>query len=123
TLWRSSYYEIMFRVLFLLYETIFQKQRGACEKIFGEMNNDFDWKKLPFSFLKQNTLFMLVMAMCRNFYLHLLNVFSKKVSFVETTYRLKKFIFRFVIVPFKWIRTSRQKVLKLYTQKEYPLLV
>jgi hypothetical protein len=113
----------MFRVLFLLYKTRFQNQRGACEKIFDELNNDFDWKKLPFSFLKQNTVFMLVMAMCRNFYLHLLNVFSKKVSFVERTYRLKKFIFRFVIVPFKWIRTSRQKVLKLYTQKEYPLLV
>lgn len=101
----------------------YYNQRGACEKIFDEMNNDFGWKKLPFSFLEQNTVFMLVMAMCRNFYLHLLNVFSKKVSFVETTYRLKKFIFRFVIVPFKWIRKSRQKVLKLYTQKEYPLLV
>ena len=113
----------MFRVLFLLYKTRFQNQRGACEKIFDELNNDFDWKKLPFSFLKQNTVFMLVMAMCRNFYLHLLNVFSKKVSFVETTYRLKKFIFRFVIVPFKWIRKSQQKVLKLYTHKEYPLLV
>ncbi len=57
------------------------------------------------------------MAMCRNFYLHLIRVFSKKVSFVKTTYRLKKFIFRFVIVPFKWIRQSRQKVLKLYTKK------
>ncbi len=67
--------------------------------------------------------FMLVMAMCRNFYLHLIRVFSKKVSFVKTTYRLKKFIFRFVIVPFKWIRQSRQKVLKLYTKKEYPLLL
>lgn len=101
----------------------YYNQRGATEKIFDEMNNDFGWKKLPFSFLEQNTVFMLVMAMCRNFYLHLLTVFSAKVSFVKTTYRLKKFIFRFVIVPFKWIQHSRQKILKLYTQKEYPMLI
>ena len=101
----------------------YYNQRGAAEKIFDEMNNDFGWRKLPFSFLEENTVFMLVMAMCRNFYLHLLTVFSEKVSFVETTYRLKKFIFRFVIVPFKWIRQSRQNILKLYTKKEYPLLI
>jgi hypothetical protein len=79
----------------------YYNQRGAAEKIFDEMNNDFGWKKLPFSFLEQNTVFMMVMAMCRNFFLHLLTVFSEKVSFVKTTYRLKKFIFRFVVVPFK----------------------
>jgi glutaredoxin-related protein len=101
----------------------YYNQRGASEKNFDEMNNGFGWKKLPFSFLEENTVFMLVMAMCRNFYLHLLKVFSEKVSFVETTYRLKKFIFRFVVVSYKWIRQSRQNILKLYTQKEYPLLV
>ena len=101
----------------------YYNQRGATEKIFDEMNNDFGWKKLPFSFLEQNTVFMLIMAMCRNFYLHLLTVFSAKVSFVKTTYRLKKFIFRFVVVPFKWIRRSRQNFLKLYTQKEYSMLI
>jgi hypothetical protein len=101
----------------------YYNQRGAAEKIFDEMNNDFGWKKLPFSFLEQNTVFMLIMAMCRNFFLHLLTVFSEKVTFVKTTYRLKKFIFRFVIVPFKWIRHSRQNILKLYTQKEYPLII
>ena len=101
----------------------YYNQRGAAEKIFDEMNNDFGWKKLPFSFLEQNTVFMMVMAMCRNFFLHLLTVFSEKVSFVKTTYRLKKFIFRFVVVPFKWIYHSRQNILKLYTKKEYPLLI
>jgi hypothetical protein len=101
----------------------YYNQRGAAEKIFDEMNNDFGWKKLPFSFLEQNTVFMLVMAMCRNFFLHLLTVLSEQVSFVKTTYRLKKFIFRFVVVPFKWIRHSRQNILKLYTKKEYPILL
>ncbi len=68
---------------------VYYNQRGTTEKVFDEMNNDFGWKKLPFSFLEENTVFMLVMAMCRNFYLHLIRVFSKKVSFVKTTYRLK----------------------------------
>jgi hypothetical protein len=101
----------------------YYNQRGAAEKIFDEMNNDFGWKKIPFSFLEQNTVFMLVMAMCRNFFLHLLTVLSEKVDFVKTTDRLKKFIFRSVVVPFKWIRRSRQKILKLYTKKEYPMLI
>lgn len=101
----------------------YYNQRGAAEKIFDEMNNDFGWKKLPFSFLEQNTVFMLVMAMCRNFYLHLLSTYSKKLPFVKKTFRLKKFIFRFVVVPFKWIRHSRQNILKLYTHKEYHLLI
>ena len=101
----------------------YYNQRGAAEKIFDEMNNDFGWKKLPFSYLEQNTVFMMVMAMCRNFFLHLLTVFLEKVSFVKTTYRLKKFIFRFVVVPFKWIYHSRQNILKLCTKKEYPLLI
>jgi len=101
----------------------YYNQRGASEKIFDEMNNDFGWKKLPFSFLEQNTVFMIVMAMCRNFFLHLLSVFSKKIDFIKKTFRLKKFIFRFVVVPFKWIRHSRKNHLKLYTQKEYHLLI
>jgi hypothetical protein len=111
--WKSSDQEII----------EYYNQRGAAEKIFDEMNNDFGWSKLPFSFLEENTVFMLIMAMCRNFYLHLLTIFSEKVSFVKTTYRLKKFIFRFVVVPFKWIRQSRQNILKLYTEKEYHLLI
>ena len=87
------------------------------------MNNDFGWKNLPFSFLQQNTVYMLLMAMCRNFYLIILKKIAQKVSFVKTNFRLKKFIFRFVVVPFKWIKRGRQKILKLFTQKPYQLLL
>ena len=74
------------------------------------MNNDFGWKNLPFSFLQENTVYMILMAMCRNFYLIILEKISQKVSFVKSNFRLKKFIFRFVIVPFKWINRGRQKI-------------
>jgi Transposase DDE domain group 1 len=97
----------------------YYNQRGAGEKIFDEMNNDFGWRNLPFSFLQENTVYMMLMAMCRNFYLIILETISKKVDFVESNFRLKKFIFRFVVVPFKWINRGRQKILKLYTQKPY----
>lgn len=101
----------------------YYNQRGASEKIFDEMNNDFGWKKLPFSFLEQNTVYMILMAMCRNFYLLTLEKIAQKVSFVSNTFRLKKFIFRFVVVPFKWILRGRQKILKLFTEKPYDLLL
>ena len=101
----------------------YYNQRGAGEKIFDEMNNDFGWKNLPFSFLQENTVYMLLMAMCRNFYLIILESIARKVSFVQSNFRLKKFILRFVVVPFKWIKRGGQKILKLFTEKPYHLLL
>jgi len=101
----------------------YYNQRGAGEKIFDEMNNDFGWKNLPFSFLQENTVYMVLMAMCRNFYLIILKKISQKVTFIKSNFRLKKFIFRFVVVPFKWIKRGGQKILKLFTQKPYHLLL
>lgn len=101
----------------------FYNQRGASEKIFDELNNDFGWKKLPFSFLNQNTVYMMIMAMCRNFYLYLVERIAKKVPFIKSSFRLKKFIFRFVVVPSKWIRKSGMLTLKLFTEKPYHLVL
>ena len=100
----------------------FYNNRGASEKIFDELNNDFLWKNLPFSFLNENTVFMMIMAMCRNFYLHLIDKLSQKVDFVQKSFRLKKFIFRFIVVPYKWIKKGGQKTLKLFTHKPYHLI-
>lgn len=102
---------------------LYYNQRGAGERIFDEMNNDFGWTELPFSFLQENTVYMMLMAMCRNFYLIILEKISKKINFVQANFRLKKFIFRFVVVPFKWIKHGGQKILKLFTEKPYHLLL
>lgn len=99
----------------------YYNQRGGSEKIFDEMNNDFGWGNLPFSFLQENTVYMMITAMCRNFYLYILEKLSKKIPFVENTFRLKKFIFRFIVVPYKWIKKGGQKTLKLFTTKPYHL--
>lgn len=103
--------------------TSFYNQRASSEKTFDVMNNDFGWSKLPCSFLNENTSFMIMTALYANFYTFMIGVFAKKLSWLEANFRLKKFVFRFITVAAKWIKTSRQYVLKLYTNKDYkPLL-
>ena len=94
-------------------------ERGASEKNFDIQNNDFGWSHLPFSFMAANMVFMMVTAMLKNFYLYLIRHISEKVKPLKKTSRLKAFILHFVSVPAKWVRTGRQNVLNLYTNKTY----
>ncbi|MFT6336486.1 MAG: hypothetical protein ACI86M_001188 [Saprospiraceae bacterium] len=102
---------------------LFYNKRGHSERTFDKMNNDFLWNKLPFSFLEENTVFLIVMAICRNLYHFLLKHISEKLDFVKPNFRIKKFIFRFMIVPAKWIKQARSRVLKLFSNKQYHFLV
>ena len=97
----------------------FYNERGASEKNFDIQNNDFGWAHLPFSFMAENMVFMMVTAMLKNFYLYLVRRISEKVGPLKKTSRLKAFILHFVSVPAKWVRTGRQNVLNLYTNKTY----
>lgn len=99
----------------------FYNARGSAEKVFDMMNNDFGWNRLPFSWLQENTVYLIIMSMCRNLYKYLIEKYSKKFDFLENNFRLKKFIFRFINVGSKWIRRGRQNILKLYTAKPYRL--
>ncbi len=101
----------------------FYNARGNSERLFDEMNNDFLWKRMPFSFLEQNTVFLIMTAICRNLYHFILSKVAEKLDFVRTSFRLKKFIFRFVALPVKWIKRGRQKILKLFTDRPYHLLL
>jgi hypothetical protein len=101
----------------------FYNARGESEKVFDVMNNDFGWSAMPYSFLSENTAFMIMTAIYANFYSYIIAEYSKKLQWLKSNFRLKKFIFRFITVAAKWIRTGRQHVLKLYTEKNYsPLL-
>ena len=97
----------------------FYNERGASEKNFDIQNNDFGWSHLPFSFMAENMVFMMLTAMLKNFYLYLVHHISDKVKPLKKTSRLKAFILYFVSVPAKWVRTGRQNVLNLYTNKTY----
>lgn len=92
----------------------FYNARGAQEREFDILKNDFGWDKMPFSKLEQNTVFLLIMAMCRNLYTHIIEKFSKKITFLSANFRLKKFIFRFICIPGKWVKSGGQPKLRLY---------
>ena len=92
----------------------FYNERGAIEREFEVLKYDFGWNKLPFSKLSQNNVYLLITAICKNIYHYLIRFFSKKVSNLKPTFRLKKFIFRFITIPAKWINHSRQTYLKIY---------
>jgi len=92
----------------------FYNQRGVIEKEFDVLKNDFGWDNLPFSKLEQNTVFLLFTAICRNLYHYIITQFSAKFKHLEPSFRIKKFIFRFVTTPAKWILNSRQYKFRIY---------
>jgi hypothetical protein len=92
----------------------FYNQRGAREKEFDVLKNDFGWDKLPFSRLDYNAVYLIVTAMCRNLYSHIISRFSRIFKGLSPNFRIKKFIFRFVCIPAKWIRNSRCWKLRIY---------
>ena len=79
------------------------------------MNNGFGWAHLPKSFMAENAVFLLITALIRNFYKKLMQDKGIKAFGLKPTSRIKAFVFRFVSVPAKWIRTARQYVLNIYT--------
>ena len=92
----------------------FYNQRGKQEREFDILKNDFIWNKMPFSKLEQNTVFLITTAICRNIYNHIISTFSKRYKNLSPEYRIKKFIFRFICIPAKWIKSSRLWKLRVY---------
>jgi len=94
----------------------FYAQRGKQEREFDILKNDFIWNKMPFSKLEQNTVFLLITAMCKNIYTYIIDKFAKRFKYLSRHFRLKKFIFRFICIPAKWIWSGRERKLRLYGQ-------
>lgn len=92
----------------------FYAQRGAAEREFDVLKNDFAWNNLPFSKLEQNTVFLIFTAICKNIYTYLIRLFSSKLKSLKPTFRIKKFIFRFITIPAKWVYKARTWQLRTY---------
>ena len=90
-------------------------QADTLERIFDEMNNGFGWTRLPKSFMAENTVFLLLTALIRNFYKFLMGRLDTKAFGLKKTSRIKAFVFRFISVPAKWIRTARHYHLNIHT--------
>ena len=71
--------------------------------------------KLPKSFMGENTVFLLLMALIRNFYKFIMARLDVKRFGLKATSRIKTCVFKFISVPAKWVRTSRKYVLNIYS--------
>ena len=100
----------------------FYNARGNSERLFDIQNNDFNWKQMPFSFLEQNTVYLILMAICHVLYLWLVTAFSECCDFIQPKQRLKKFIFRLVCIAGKVVRTGHRQVVTLFTPLDIPIL-
>lgn len=97
----------------------FYNRRGNMERQFDILKNDFGWDHMPFSSLHKNLVFLYFAAICRNLYAQLVAFFSQKVPHIRPEYRLKKFLFRFIIMPAKWVKQGREFKLRIYSPKHY----
>jgi hypothetical protein len=96
----------------------YYNQRGAKERYFDDLDNGFGWHRLPKSFMNANAVFLILTALIRNFYLLLVSRQDLKAFGLKPTSRIKAFVFHFVTVPAKWVRTARQDVLNIYSENE-----
>ena len=85
------------------------------KKFFYDMNNGLGWNRLPKSFMAQNTVFLLMTALIRNFYKAIMQRLKTHEFGLHSTSRIKTFVFKFISVPAKWIKTSRRYVLNIYS--------
>lgn len=79
------------------------------------MNNDFGRSHLPCSPLSENTAFMIMIAFVHNYYRHFVGKLSGLGFGLAKTSRVKRFVFSFISVPFKWVAHNAGKVLLLFT--------
>ena len=70
----------MFASIFRKGNFEFYNLRGGKERIFDDMNNSFGWNRLPKSFMAENTVFLLLTALIRNFYKAIINIGATKAS-------------------------------------------
>lgn len=93
----------------------FYNDRGNSERLFDIQNNDFNWKKMPHSYMPANTVYLIIMAACHTIYQWLVRLLSQHLPVIRPGHRLKKFIFRIISIAAKVTRSGRQQVVRLFT--------
>jgi hypothetical protein len=96
----------------------FYNARGASEKIFDIQNNDFNWNCMPYSFLEENTVYLIIMAMAHMVYKWLIKMLSEFVTGLSLKARLKQFIFCFVATVAKVTQSGRRQIIALASQNQ-----
>jgi len=97
---------------------VFYNKRGDSERVFDMQNNDFNWDSMPHSFLEENTVYLIIMAVAHILYKYILGIFASLVEGLTKTSRLKRFIFRFVATVAKFTRSGRRTIVHLATNNQ-----
>ncbi len=97
----------------------FYNQRGNMERQFDILKNDFGWNNMSFSSMNKKPAFLYFTAIYRNLYNKVIRYFSGKHDFLAPTDRMKKFLFRFIALPAKWVEQGRGVKLRVYSVKDY----
>ena len=102
--------------------TFYNKRGGASENVIDILKNDFNWNNLPCSFLAQNTVFMILSAISYILFVWIKSIVSKHLKGITPNGRLKQYIFKFINVATKWIRSGGQTVLKVFSDRGYEFI-
>ena len=117
-----DYYAILTNDITATPEEIFafyNQRGGASENIIDILKNDFSWNHLPCSFLAPNTAFMILSAISYVLYTWMKTIVSSCIKGITPNGRLKQYIFKFINVATKWIRSGRQIILKVFSARGY----
>jgi hypothetical protein len=102
----------------------FYNHRGCeGEHHFKELDHDFGWRKLPFDTLEMNTVYMYATTIAYLLFNVFKHYYAAKLDFVKPQMRMKNFTLHFVTLVAKWVKKSRQNILKIYTKKNYRRLL
>lgn len=102
--------------------TFYNQRGGASENVIDILKNDFNWNNLPCSFLAQNTVFMILSAISYILFVWMKSIVSKHIKGITPNGRLKQYIFKFINVATKWIRSGGQSVLKVFSDRGYEFI-
>lgn len=99
----------------------FYNARGAIERNFDDLKNNFNWKRLPFSKLEENTAFMIISAIGKILYQSIIKRYSKKAKFIKKNWRLKAFRFNVISIAVQWVEDR----MMIYTMQphDYSVLI
>lgn len=102
--------------------TFYNQRGGASENVIDILKNDFNWNHLPCSFLAPNTAFMILSAISYVLYTWVKTLINGHIKGITSKGRLKQYIFNFINVATKWIRSGRQIILKVFSGRNYELI-
>lgn len=102
---------------------LFYNRRGDAENSNRFLLNDFNVHHLPFMDLDMNTVFMYLMAMCSILFEWTKIILVKnKTKNITLKMRVKAICFQYITVATTFITHAREKIIKVFSDKDYKIL-